>query len=58
MGVQDGQTGSCEKHFAICWGILTTWEINRIFTETDCSKVTNVSKNSKYISVLRSQKVL
>lgn len=52
---QDGGAGwtnrqSYEKHLEMCWGILATLEINRIFTETDCSKVTNISKNSKYIS--------
>ena len=52
---QDGGAGrtnrqSYEKHLAICRGVLTILEINRIFMETDCSKVSDVSKYSKYIS--------
>lgn len=49
--MRDGQTSRVyKKHLAIHGGILTTLEISKVFMETDSSKVTNVSKNSKYIS--------
>lgn len=52
IGMRDGQTSRVyKKHLAIHGGILTTLEISKVFMETDSSKVTNVSKNSKYISI-------